>query len=266
MIRVTIWNEFRHEKMEEAVRSIYPNGLHAAIGDYLSKDEDIKVTLAALDDPCQGLPDELLDSTDVLIWWGHMAHEEVSDELVRKIQTRVYTGKMGFIALHSAHKSKPFRALVGTSGNLNWGREVKEIVWNMLPSHPIAQGIPEKFYIESEEIYAEPFSISQPNEVIFGGWYEDGYIFRSGMTFLRDCGKIFYFQPGHEYCPTYYNPYVLRVIKNAVHWAAPLTDGYMRGDLCPHICTAHEYEKKKAAGKLNDGELLNALSYFGIDK
>ena len=139
-IRVTIWNEFRHEKTKENVKALYPNGLHAVIGEFLSEKDDIEVTLAALDDEYQGLPDEVLENTDVLIWWGHMAHKEVNDELVQKIQTRVFLGKMGFIALHSAHKSKPFNAIVGTNGNLQWGRNQKEIIWNMMPSHPIAAG------------------------------------------------------------------------------------------------------------------------------
>ena len=150
MIKVTIWNEFRHEKSSERVKAIYPNGLHAAIKEYLDTDEELEVRLSALDDEDQGLPDEVLNDTDVLLWWGHMAHKEVNDELVDKIQTRVYMGKMGFIALHSAHYSKPFRKLIGTSGNLSWGRDQKEIMWNLMPSHPIAAGIPDHFILESE--------------------------------------------------------------------------------------------------------------------
>ena len=117
-IRVTLWNEFRHEKTEEAAKALYPNGIHACIAEYLSQYPGIECTLAALDDPDQGLPDSVLDSTDVLIWWGHMAHGEVNDDLVKKIRDRVYMGKTGFIALHSAHHSKPFKTIVGTLGNL----------------------------------------------------------------------------------------------------------------------------------------------------
>ena len=144
-IRVTIWNEFRHEKQSEEVRAIYPNGLHATIGEYLSKEDDIEVTLAALDDPDQGLPDSVLENTDVLLWWGHMAHGEVNDALVERIRKRIYLGRMGLVALHSAHHSKVFRAVVGTTGNLSWGRDQKEIVWNLNPTHPIAAGIPDHF-------------------------------------------------------------------------------------------------------------------------
>ena len=174
-INVTIWNEYRHEKSDENVAKLYPNGLHAAIGEFLSKNDDMKITLAALDDPDQGLPDEVLNNTDVLLWWGHMNHGEVKDDLVERIRQRVYVGGMGFIALHSAHHSKPFRAIVGTTGNLLWGDNQKEIIWNIMPSHPIAAGIPAHFELPEEELYAEPFQIPQPDAHIFEGWYEHGY-------------------------------------------------------------------------------------------
>ena len=132
-LNVVIWNEFRHEKRYDHVKAIYPNGMHATIKEFLEKQDDIEVTLAALDDPDQGITDELLEKTDVLLWWGHVAHNEVNDELVAKIQKRVYLGKMGFIALHSAHHSKPFKAIVGTSGNLTWSSNRKEIVWTLMP-------------------------------------------------------------------------------------------------------------------------------------
>ena len=236
-INVVVWNEFRHEKTKDSVKEIYPDGLHAVIKSFLDKCDDLEVTLAALDDPDQGLSDELLEKTDVLIWWGHMAHGEVDDELVKKIQTRVYLGKMGFIALHSGHHSKPFKAIVGTNGNLSWGRNQKEIMWTMLPQHPIAAGIPDHFLIEEEELYCEPFYIPQPDALVFGAWYEDGYIFRAGACFLRGAGKVFYFQPGHETCRSFYNPYVQKIITNAVYWAMPSELGYEIPDKCPHILT-----------------------------
>ena len=153
MIRVTIWNEFRHEKTNARAMELYPNGIHATIGEFLSKEDDIEVTLAALDDPDQGLPDEVLNNTDVLIWWGHMAHHEVPDDLVARIRQRVYTGKMGLIVMHSGHHSKPFRALMGTSCNLKWrDDDEKEILWVVDPAHPIVQGIGENIILEKEEI------------------------------------------------------------------------------------------------------------------
>lgn len=235
MIRVTIWNEFRHEKTKEKVKAIYPNGLHATIKEYLDTDEELEVRLAALDDEYQGLPDDVLNNTDVLLWWGHCSHKEVDDELVEKIRVRVYTGKMGFIALHSAHHSKPFKRIIGATGNLQWGRNQREIVWTLMPSHPIAAGIPDHFLIEDEELYSEPFFIGQPDALVFGSWFEDGNILRSGACFIRGAGKVFYFQPGHESCHSYHNPYVLRIIKNAIYWAKPSDPGFEIVDDAPNI-------------------------------
>ena len=225
-IRVTAWNEFRHEKSNEYVKSIYPDGIHGLIKQFLETQDDIEVTLAALDDPENGLPDEVLNNTDVLIWWGHMAHHEVPDALVERIRNRVYTGGMGLIVLHSGHHSKVFRQVVGTNGNLSWGRDQKEIVWNLLPSHPIAAGIPDHFTLETEELYCEPFYVPQPEALVFGSWFEDGFIFRSGLCYTRGAGKVFYFQPGHESCPSYHNEYVQKIITNAVYWAKPAEIGY----------------------------------------
>ncbi len=232
-IRVTAWNEFRHERSNEYVKSIYPDGIHGLIKQFLEIQDDIEVTLSALDDPENGLPDEVLDNTDVLIWWGHMAHHEVPDALVEKIRHRVYTKGMGLIVLHSGHHSKVFRQVVGTNGNLSWGRDQKEIVWNLLPSHPIAAGIPDHFTLETEELYCEPFYVPQPEALVFGSWFEDGFIFRSGLCYTRGAGKVFYFQPGHESCPSYHNEYVQKIITNAVYWAKPAKIGYAVPESAP---------------------------------
>lgn len=225
-IRVTAWNEYRHEKHNDYVKSIYPDGIHGLIKQFLETNDDIEVTLAALDDPDNGLPDEVLNNTDVLIWWGHMAHHEVPDDLVERIRHRVYTKGMGLVVLHSGHHSKVFRNVVGTNGNLSWGRDQKEVVWNLLPSHPIAAGIPDHFTLDIEELYCEPFYVPQPDALVFGSWFEDGFIFRSGLCYLRGAGKVFYFQPGHESCPSYHNRYVQKIITNAVRWAKPAGFGY----------------------------------------
>ena len=155
-----------------------------------------------------------------------MAHHEVSDELVEKIRQRVYAGKMGLVVLHSGHHSKVFKSVVGTTGNLSWGRDQKEVVWNLYPTHLIAKDIPEYFTLDLEELYCEPFYIPQPDALVFGSWYEDGFIFRSGVCFERGLGKVFYFQPGHEFCPSFHNKYVQTIIKNAVYWARPVSVGY----------------------------------------
>lgn len=221
-IKVTIWNEFRHERSEEAVKAIYPDGIHATIAKYFAEDApEFEVTLACLDDPECGLTDEVLNNTDVLMWWGHMHHSEVPDSVVDKVVTRVLRYGMGFIPLHSAHMSKPFHRIVGTNGFLSWGDDQQEIVWNVLPSHPIASGIPEYFQLDLEEMYGEPFFIPQPDELVFMSWYKHGNVFRSGCCFYRGLGKVFYFQPGHELCHSFHNQYVRKILVNAVRWAAP---------------------------------------------
>jgi trehalose utilization protein len=129
---------------------------------------------------------------------------------------------MGFIALHSAHFAKPFKLLMGTSCTLKW-REVgeKERLWVVNPAHPIADGLPDQFVIEHEEMYGEPFGIPQPDSLVFVSWFAGGDVFRSGCCYYRDRGKVFYFRPGHETYPTYYQPEVRHVLANAVRWAAP---------------------------------------------
>ncbi len=243
-IRVTVWNEFRHEKEEPAIAEIYPKGIHGAIADFLSECDDLEIRTATLDDPDHGIPNEVLDNTDVLVWWGHMHHDKVSDDRVAYIQKRVYAGGMGFVACHSAHHSKPFRALVGATGNLSWGDDCREIVWNLKPTHPIAAGVPDHFDLELEELYAEPFYIPTPDDLIFGAWYETGHIFRAGCTFTSGAGKIFYFQPGHEACRSFYNPHVQRIIKNGVHWAAPNEFGYAISDDAPFVHPVYKRDDK----------------------
>lgn len=220
MIRVLVWNEYRHEKQQQAVADIYPGGIHRAIGEYLGKTGGISVKYACLDDPEQGLSLDILNNTDVLIWWGHMAHGEVTDENVERVCRRVNAG-MGLIALHSAHHSKVFRRLCGTSCNLKWRHGDRERLWTVVPSHPIALGVPEHFELEREEMYGEPFDIPTPDEVVFMGWFAGGEVFRSGVTYRRGAGRIFYFQPGHEEYPIYHDGNVLKIIGNAVRWAAP---------------------------------------------
>ena len=220
-IKVTIWNEGRHEKNMEAAKAIYPNGIHNAIKANLDKmGENFEIRVATLDDPDQGLPDELLNDTDVLLWWGHMAHECVPDELVEKVYNRVMCG-MGFIALHSAHFSKPFKRLMGSTCSLKWRDGDRERLWCVLPSHEIAKDVPEQIVIPVEEMYGERFDVPTPDELIFIGWFNGGEVFRSGCAWNKGLGRVFYFQPGHESNPTYHIPEVQKIITNAVHWANP---------------------------------------------
>lgn len=232
-IRVTVWNEYRHETKNPKIAEIYPQGIHGEIKNILSECDDVEVTLATLDMPEHGLSDDVLNNTDVLIWWGHMAHGEVNDETVNKIRERVYRHGMGFMPIHSAHHSKPFKAIIGTTGDLYWSENQQEIIWNIMPQHPIAQGIPRRFEL-FEEMYGEPFRIPQPDELIFSSWFAKGNIFRSGCVFYRGVGKVFYFQPGHEECRSFYNPHVRTIIKNAVHWLKTTIDDDNKDLACPH--------------------------------
>lgn len=241
MIKVTIWNEYYHEKTEEEVKTLYPNGLHGFIKDFLEQNKDICVKTVTLDDPDCGLTDEVLAQTDVLLWWGHCLHDKVPDSVVERVYQEVLKG-MGFIALHSAHHSKIFKKLMGTSCNLSWRSSDRERVWCCKPGHPIAQGIPEYFELPEEEMYGEHFDIPNPDDVIFLGWFAGGEVFRSGCTFSRGNGRIFYFQPGHESHKSYYNKYVQKILTNAVRWAAPT---YRTDRLeCPQISVSPEKRLK----------------------
>ncbi|CAI6087454.1 ThuA domain-containing protein [Cohnella sp. JJ-181] len=218
-LRVLIWNEFRHEKNNEKVKAVYPDGIHRAIGEGIG--EDLSIGYATLDEEEHGLTEQRLEDTDVLVWWGHKAHREVSDEIVERVHKRVLAG-MGLIVLHSGHFSKIFKKLMGTTCNLKWREaDEKERLWVVSPGHPIAEGIGEYIELPQEEMYGESFEIPAPDELVFVSWFEGGEVFRSGCTYTRGQGKIFYFRPGHETYPTYYNEEIRRVIRNAVHWAAP---------------------------------------------
>ncbi|TKD69283.1 ThuA domain-containing protein [Pseudalkalibacillus hwajinpoensis] len=221
MLNVTVWNENRHEQKSEEVRNVYPNGIHGAIAEFLK--EDFEVRTATLDEPEHGLSEEVLNSTDVLLWWGHIAHEEVSDEIVERVHQRVLDG-MGLIVLHSGHFSKIFKKLMGTGCDLKWREaDEKERMWVIDPTHPIAEGLGETIELEREEMYGEHFDIPAPDELVFVSWFEGGEVFRSGCTYKRGQGKVFYFRPGHETYPTYYHEDIQRVMKNAVAWAKPTT-------------------------------------------
>ncbi|MEM8534159.1 MAG: ThuA domain-containing protein [Chloroflexota bacterium] len=224
-IRITVWNEYRHEQSEQhPARKIYPEGIHNAIAEGLRVESDFEVRTATLDEPEHGLTDDVLANTDVMTWWGHAAHGEVRDDIVAKVHQRVLEG-MGLIVLHSGHFAKIFQRLMGTTCDLKW-REGNdhERLWVVEPSHPITHGLGEYIDMGPEEMYGERFDIPAPETLVFVSWFSGGEIFRSGCCYTRGRGKIFYFRPGHETYPTYFNADVRRVITNAVRWAAP-SDG-----------------------------------------
>lgn len=260
MIRVTIWNEHVQERWDELSRDrspedharmsqraaeihqVHPNGIHETLAGIFEGIDDIRVRTVTMEMPENGLTDEVLDDTDVLIWWAHVAHKQVADEVAEKVHQRVLQG-MGFIALHSAHLCKPLKLLLGTSCTLQWREGDFSRVWNTMPDHPIAQGVDPSFELEQEEMYGEFFDVPQPDELVFVSWFRGGEVFRSGCTWHRGYGKVFYFQPGHETYPSYYNENVRKIIRNAVRWANPTRR--VAPMSCPHAEVAPEEKYHK---------------------
>ena len=232
-IRVIVWNENIHERKNPRVQAHYPEGIHTALAQVLDDGAEVSCKTATLEDPEDGLPESRLDDTDVLVWWGHVGHARVSDHTVDRVQKRVLEG-MGLVVLHSGHYSKVFKRLLGTTCSLSW-REAgeKERIWICDPGHPIAQGLPPYFEVPHEEMYSEPFGIPTPEELVFISWFQGGEVFRSGCCWKRGNGRIFYFRPGHETFPTYHQPEIQTVIRNAVRWAAPRAPRLI--DSCPNV-------------------------------
>ena len=218
-IRTLVWGENVHEQKNKAVAENYPKGMHGQIAALLGEDENIAASTVTLQDPEHGMTEAKLDQTDVLLWWGHAAHEKVDDAVVERVARRVWEG-MGLIVLHSGHFSKIFKTLMGTPCTLKW-REAgeRERLWVTSPNHPIAAGIGEYFELENEEMYGEQFAVPEPLETVFVSWFQGGEVFRSGLTYRRGAGNIFYFRPGHETYPTYHDKTVGQVLRNAVNWA-----------------------------------------------
>ena len=219
MIRTLVWGENVHEQTNKTVAGIYPEGMHGCIANALNQDPQIEAATATLQDTEHGLTEDRLSQTDVLTWWGHAAHGEVDDKIVERVAEHVWSG-MGIICLHSAHFSKIFKRLMGTPCNLHW-REAgeRERLWVTSRNHPIVQGLPDHFELEHEEMYGEPFGIPEPMETVMLRWFQGGEVFRSGVTYKKGAGNVFYFQPGHETYPTYHDPNIQTVLKNAVKWA-----------------------------------------------
>jgi trehalose utilization protein len=225
--KVVVWSEGT-ANVESGSKEVYPNDINTAIAEGLKPlaARGWEIVKASLNDPDQGISDALLNSTDVLIWWGHKKHGAVKDELVSKIVNRVKEGNMGFIATHSSHFCKPLKKLLGTP--CSWGEykadgtSVEILVKE--PSHPICKGVKD-FKLPKIERYGEPFAVPSPEAVPLDGVYTrpDGQTQpgRMGLCWTIGKGKVFYFTPGHETYDDYYRPEVRRIFVNAVEWAAP---------------------------------------------
>jgi len=223
-LRVTVWGENVHERRDDSVRAIYPDGMHTAIAAGLEEllGDRVRVRIATLQEPDHGLTPDVLDGTDVLTWWGHAAHGEVQDAVVDRVQAAVLGG-MGLLVLHSGHESKLFQRLLGTSCSLRWRNDgERELVWTVDPAHPIAAGVPHPIVIEAQEMYGEQFDIPAPDELVFISSFAGGEVFRGGCSFFRGAGRIFYFSPGDQEYPVYFHPDVRRVLANAALWASPV--------------------------------------------
>jgi len=222
-MRVLIWNEFLHEQENDVVAGIYPDGIHGTLAKAFAQHGETHVEAATLREPGHGLSRERLAETDVLLWWGHKAHDEVSDEAATLVQEAVLSG-MGLVVLHSGHLSKPFTRLMGTHGSLRWREaDEKERLWNLRPDHPIMADIPDYVEIEQEEMYGERFDIPEPDELLMISWFQGGEVFRSVCTWQRGLGRVVYVRPGHETYPTYHHDQIQRIIVQAASWAQART-------------------------------------------
>ncbi|MBM3493686.1 MAG: trehalose utilization protein ThuA [Armatimonadetes bacterium] len=245
-IRVLVWDE----APPHAPKSVYPDSINAAVAEGLRLLEGARmtVTTANLDDPDQGCSEQALANANVILWWGHARHGQVTDETADRVTARVLNGGVGFVALHSAHYSKPFQRILSAPGHLKGGwRELDpmepEVVRVCAPWHPIAAGVGD-FTIEHEEMYGAPFDVPPALTVVLQSHFPyDGKTVPSGICWTVGPGKtegftsgpgggvgegfgsarVFYFRPGHETVPTYFDPSVRRVLANAVLWCAHRT-------------------------------------------
>ena len=219
--RVVVWSE------GTAPKNVYPHDINGAVAEGLEplKAKGWEIVTASITDPQQGVSAGSLARTDVLIWWGHKLHGKISDEHVKQIVDRVKTGGMGFIALHSAHYSKPLKALLGTNcgwkgGYVEDGSKLEMIVKDK--QHPIAKGISD-FSFPHTERYTEAFEIPEPESVVFDGVYirPDGSkeSSRQGFAWSVGKGRVFYFQPGHETYPIFFDANIRKILCNGVEWA-----------------------------------------------
>jgi trehalose utilization protein len=102
-LRVLVWDE-----QQDAQKQAYPNFLGNHLAEDLKKEFDVRSV--SIKDPEQGLSKDNLEWADVVVWWGHLRHQEVNEEAVAAIVAKITEGKCGLVALHSAHYSQVFKA------------------------------------------------------------------------------------------------------------------------------------------------------------
>jgi trehalose utilization protein len=227
-VRVLIWSE-RTEPAE-----VYPDGINGALLKFLGGNKAFDAKAANLADPDQGITDEILSNTDVLVWFGHRKHADVTDATNNLILKHVKERGMGYLPIHSSHYAKAFQRILqdiaadrgrpveGTPGK--WGfvkNEGKpERIHILTPKHPIAKGLKD-FTIAKTETYANPFNAPEADVKVLEGRYEGGPQDGSdGLLYQYGKGKVFYFRPGHETYPIYFQKEVQQVLKNAIRYLA----------------------------------------------
>ncbi len=233
-MQITVVCEQNGAMLSPEGKKAYPEGLGSCLKGML-EEAGHNVTLVTIgEEGAAALTDEIIGGTDVMFWWGHWYHGKVSDEIVAKVADRALRG-MGMVFLHSAHDSKIFKRLLGSSCSLKWREDGEhERLWCTDMTHPIARGLGEYIDIPREEMYGEPFDIPTPDELVYIGWFRGGEVFRGGCVFRRGAGKLFYFNPGHETYPTYKLPAVRQLLRQACAYVAPALP--IKGEICcPHV-------------------------------
>lgn len=216
-VNALVWSEGTEPE------DVYPRGVRGPIADYLSEETDIEARTRSIEDEDQGVSGDDLEWADVILWWGHLRHDDVTDETVDRIEEHVRENGVGFVSLHSAHYARPYKRLIGMSGDLGGHRltdDESEYVEVCAPDHPIAEGV-DDFTLPEVEMFGEPYDIPEPETVVLHSEYSEGdEEFRSGVTFEFGEGRGFYLRPGHEEFEIYLDDNIQRIVTNATRWAA----------------------------------------------
>ena len=216
-LRVTVWNEGVHDKRDRKVMDIYPEGMGKAIAGYLAEQPGIaSVRVAELGDKGQGLTDTILAKTDVMTWWGHCAHDQVTDENAAKVKQCVLEG-MGWSS-HSAISPRCSRASWAPAATSNGAKSARRTSLGGRLAHPIAEAS-EYFSCPIPKCMANISTSFQPDQLVFISWFEGGGCSQR-VLLAHGRGRSSTSVPATK-PPIYHNETVLRVIYNGIRWAAP---------------------------------------------